>query len=90
MKKTLPMSLLLLLLALPAFAGADAKVEFFSPRGAVKDIRQVSVRFSEPMAPFGDPRIVEPFDVSCPQKGTGRWAMTSRRIFPPACSVRLP
>ena len=57
MKKTLVMSLLLFLAALPAFAGADARVEFFSPQGVVKDIRQVSVRFSEPMAPLGDPRI---------------------------------
>ena len=81
MKKTLVTSLLLFLAALPAFAYADARVEFFSPQGVVKDIRQVSVRFSEPMAPLGDPRIVEPFAVSCPEKGTGRWADSRNWVY---------
>ncbi|MBM4312550.1 MAG: alpha-2-macroglobulin [Deltaproteobacteria bacterium] len=81
MKKILVISLSLFLLAPPAFAGVDAKVEFFSPRGAVKDVRQVSVRFSEPMAPFGDPRTIEPFAVSCPQKGAGRWADSRNWVY---------
>ena len=81
MNKTLITSLWLFLLALPVFAGADARVEFFSPQGAVKDVRQVSVRFSEPVAPFGDPRIVEPFAVSCPEKGTGRWADSRNWVY---------
>jgi hypothetical protein len=50
-------------------------VEFFSPQGTVKDVRQVSVRFSEQMVPFGDPRtLLDPFDLYCPEKGAGRWA----------------
>ncbi|MBN1662030.1 MAG: alpha-2-macroglobulin [Deltaproteobacteria bacterium] len=81
MKKKTVVSLFLFLLALPAFAGADAGVEFFSPQGAVKDIRQVSVRFSEPMAPFGDPRIIEPFTISCLEKGSGRWADSRNWIY---------
>lgn len=81
MKRSLVVSLLLCLLAPPALAGAEAKVESFSPQGAVKDVRQVSVRFSEPMAPFGDPRIVAPFAVSCPEKGTGRWADSRNWVY---------
>ena len=58
-----------------AFLGdSSARVEIFSPRGTVKDIRQVTARFSEQMVPFGDPRLVEPFDIICPEKGQGRWA----------------
>ena len=36
-------------------------VEFFSPQGSVKGVRQVSARFAAPMVPFGDPRAVDPF-----------------------------
>ena len=57
-----------------AIAANAATVETFSPQGEVKGVRQVGVRFSAQMVPFGDPRLVEPFDVSCPEKGTGRWA----------------
>lgn len=53
-------------------AGA-ASVELFSPEGTVKDMRQVTVRFSDQMAAFGDPRPADPFDVECPARGTGRW-----------------
>jgi alpha-2-macroglobulin len=50
-------------------------VEVFSPQGTVKKVRQVAVRFSEQIVPFGDPRgIVEPFDIDCSERGTGRWA----------------
>ena len=60
-----------LLLSAPAFA---AKVEMFSPQGEVKGVRQVSARFSEAMVAFGDPRLVEPFDIDCPEQGSARWA----------------
>lgn len=52
---------------------AGASVELFSPEGSVKDIRQVTVRFSEQMVAFGDPRPAEPFAVQCAGKGQGRW-----------------
>jgi hypothetical protein len=60
-------------LLLAASAGAG-QVEVFSPQGEVKGVRQVAVRFSEPMVAFGDPRLPEPFDVECAEAGTGRWA----------------
>src|SRR3954451_11288817 len=65
-----------LLLASYAVRGQQlAVIEMFSPQGEVKSIRQVQARFSEPMVPLGDPReVVTPFDVSCPEKGAGRWA----------------
>jgi uncharacterized protein YfaS (alpha-2-macroglobulin family) len=51
-----------------------AEVDFFSPSGEVKKVRQVAVRFSEQMVAFGDPREVDPFDINCPAPGKGRWA----------------
>src|SRR5258708_2032947 len=56
--------------------GATAvQVDSFSPNGVVKGVRQVRVHFTEQMVPFGDPRaVVNPFEVTCPEKGTGRWA----------------
>ncbi|HSD37452.1 MAG TPA: MG2 domain-containing protein [Rhodocyclaceae bacterium] len=50
-----------------------ARVESFSPRGEVKDVRQVVARFSEPMVAFGDPRLPSPFDVKCEGKGNAHW-----------------
>ncbi|MDD3845823.1 MAG: MG2 domain-containing protein [Syntrophorhabdaceae bacterium] len=50
-----------------------ASVEMFSPEGTVKDVRQVTARFTDQMAAFGDPRLVDPFTVQCAQKGQGRW-----------------
>lgn len=60
---------------------SEPTVEFFSPQGIVKDVRQVTARFSEPMAPFGDPRLVEPFDVQCAEEGTARWADSRNWVF---------
>ncbi|MGE5844756.1 MAG: alpha-2-macroglobulin, partial [Syntrophaceae bacterium] len=74
-----PLSLLtwitLAALATPACFSADegARIEMFSPQGTVKEIRQVSARFSEPMVSFGDPQLADPFDIRCAAKGQGRW-----------------
>ncbi len=57
-----------------AVFAAPISVELFSPQGEVKKVRQVAVRFSGQMMPFGDPRELDPFDISCPEKGRGRWA----------------
>ena len=58
-------------------AAADAaavSVEQFSPQGTVKDVRQVTARFSAPMVPFGDLRdVAAPFTIDCSEKGTARW-----------------
>ena len=48
-------------------------ISHFTPQGTIKKVRQVSVRFSAPMVPFGDPRVASPFDVVCSEEGTGRW-----------------
>jgi uncharacterized protein YfaS (alpha-2-macroglobulin family) len=74
-----------------------ARVEVFSPQGDIKGVRQATVRFSEPMVAFGDPRLADPFEVDCPQQGAGRWADQSNWVFDferdlPAgvrCSFRL-
>jgi uncharacterized protein YfaS (alpha-2-macroglobulin family) len=58
------------------------QVEFFSPQGTVKTVRQVTARFSEQMVPFGDPRgLIEPFEIACPEKGTSRWADGKNWVF---------
>ena len=68
----------LLLFSAPCLA---AKVDFFSPQGEVKGVRQVAARFSDAIVPFGDPRLAEPFDTDCPQKGTARWADQKNWVF---------
>jgi hypothetical protein len=55
------------------FAGEAAQVQLFSPQGAAKEVRQVTVRFSEPLVPWGDPRLDDPFSIQCAEKGRGRW-----------------
>ena len=65
-------TIFLLPLSTAALAG-DVAVNLFSPQGSVKGLRQVTARFSEPMVAFGDPRIADPFDIVCPDKGKGRW-----------------
>src|SRR4030066_1008590 len=72
---------LCLLLSLPALALESPGVVLFSPRGTVKKVRQAAARFSEPMVPFGDPRLSDPFEISCPVKGKGRWADDRDRAY---------
>ena len=62
-------------------AAHAASVEVFSPQGTVKDVRQVAVRFSEPMVAFGDPRLPDPFEIACDAPGRGRWADTRNWIY---------
>ena len=56
-------------------------VEFFTPQGKVKGVRQVTARFSDQMVTFGEPRSASPFDVQCPEKGQGRWADGRNWVF---------
>src|SRR6185436_17314896 len=61
-------------------------VEVFTPQGQAKGVRQVAVRFSEPMVAFGDPRLPDPFAVRCegdPErlKGRGRWADQKNWVY---------
>lgn len=62
-------------------AQESAHVEFFSPQGTIKKVRQVTARFSEPMTTFGDPLLESPFEIACPEKGTGRWADVKNWVF---------
>jgi len=56
-----------------ALAADAAAIKSFNPQGVVKGVRQATATFSEPMVPFGDPRLADPFTVQCPGKGQGRW-----------------
>ena len=70
------------LLGIAAGVAANAaEVELFAPRGEVKGVRQVQARFSTPMVPFGDPLLLEPFDLTCSASGTGRWADARNWVF---------
>jgi alpha-2-macroglobulin len=75
--------LTLILLAAAGLCRAEEsiRVEFFSPRGTIKNVRQVTARFSGPMTTFGDPRNESPFDITCPEKGSGRWADVKNWVF---------
>ena len=75
--------LLINVLIIPLVYAEDGpSVEFFSPQGTVKTVRQVTARFSEQMVPFGDPRgLIEPFEIACPEKGTSRWADGKNWVF---------
>jgi alpha-2-macroglobulin len=61
------------------------QVEFFSPQGTVKGVRQVAARFSDPMVAFGDPRLPEPFQIDCPESGKARWADVYNWIYSNPC-----
>src|SRR4030095_8605394 len=76
----MPRGLVVALLCLSAH-GFAAKVEVFSPQGEVKGVRQVAARFSELMVAFGDPRLAEPFDIECVEKGSARWADQKNWLF---------
>lgn len=74
------LALVLLSVFVPvAFAGP--RVESFSPQGTVKGVRQGTARFSEPMVPFGDPRVNEPFAIDCPEAGKGRWVDARNFVY---------
>jgi hypothetical protein len=66
--------LFLLGLALLGAAGPAPRIESFSPEGLAKGVRQVAVRFSQPMVAFGDPRpATDLFAIDCPEPGVARW-----------------
>lgn len=66
--------------ALPA-SGPALKLEFFVPQGESYPVRQVQTRFSEPMVRLGQPRYSNPFSVSCPVAGKGRWVDTRNWVY---------
>ena len=65
-----------------AHAAAEPSVVRFSPKGTVKNVRQVTAQFSEPMVPLGRAfGAAMPFIVDCPQKGSARWIDTTRWAY---------
>ena len=60
----------------PGITPSGARLTLFAPQGEMRTVRQVQARFSEDMVRFGDPRVFNPFTVSCPVAGKGRWADT--------------
>lgn len=79
------LSLGFLFLLAPAALPADSssvQILQFTPQGAVKGVRQITARFSEPMAPFGDPRaVVDPFAMSCSEGGSSRWVDSVNWVY---------
>ena len=69
----LPVVGVFFLLLNPVLAQSPPTVEIFTPQGVVKGVRQVTARFSEQMVSFGDPRLADPFEIRCPEKGQERW-----------------
>lgn len=54
-----------------------ATVASVSPQGEVAQVRQLTVKFSEAVVPFGDPRLPDPFALQCEGAvpgGAGRWS----------------
>ncbi|OQX14619.1 MAG: hypothetical protein BWK76_14370 [Desulfobulbaceae bacterium A2] len=69
----LVLSVLLTISGLAPRAVAAPRVESFVPQGSVKDVRQVQLRFSEPMVAFGNPRLPDPCIHDLTVAGSGRW-----------------
>ncbi len=60
---------------------SEQTVSLFFPQGEVKKIRQVTARFSEQMVPFSDPNLVQPFEITCQEKGRGRWVDSRNWVY---------
>ena len=75
-------SLVFAIFAVSAYAESKPRVIRFSPQGTVKNVRQVTAQFSEPMVALGTafPSAM-PFDVECPEKGSARWIDTNRWAY---------
>ena len=62
------------LLCTPAIQATT--IESFSPQGEIASVRQIALRFSEPVVPLGEPRLPDPVSVRCTGDapiGKGRW-----------------
>jgi alpha-2-macroglobulin len=58
-------------------ASTAATIAAVSPQGEVAQVRQITVKFSEAVVPFGDLRLPDPMSVNCQgpvPAGSGRWA----------------
>ncbi|HET6599379.1 MAG TPA: hypothetical protein VFG60_05400, partial [Burkholderiaceae bacterium] len=60
-----------------AMAANAASIASVSPQGEVAQVRQVTVKFSEPVVPLGDLSLPDPMTLACEgdvPSGAGRWA----------------
>jgi alpha-2-macroglobulin len=67
----------LLVGALWSLTSHAASISSVSPQGEVAQVRQITVKFSEAVVPFGDLRLPDPMSVACQgavPAGAGRWA----------------
>ncbi len=87
-------------LTLLAGIAHGASIVAATPQGEVAQVRQVTIKFSQAVVAFGDPRLPDPFSISCQgaaPPGTGRWASDRvwlydfREPLPPGtrCVARL-
>ncbi|MQQ99549.1 alpha-2-macroglobulin [Glaciimonas sp. GS1] len=53
----------------------------FSPQGEVTQVRQIRVKFSGAAVKFGDPNAATPFNISCSEAGSGRWADEQNWVY---------
>ncbi|MEM7181005.1 MAG: MG2 domain-containing protein [Spirochaetota bacterium] len=59
-----------------------AEITSFSPKGTIKKVTQVKVRFSEQMVAFGDPEAdTNIFRIDCPISGQARWIDGSTFVY---------
>ena len=74
-----------LLRTLFAIAPASATtITSVSPQGEVAKVRQITLKFSEAVLPFGDLRLPDPLSLSCQgavPAGSGRWASDSVWLY---------
>ena len=81
-------------------AASAAQITRFSPEGVNPQVRQVAIRFDEPMVPMGDLKAPAPAAVSCTGGGVGgsgrwvnatNWVYDFERDLPPGvrCAVRI-
>src|SRR5262249_31324974 len=100
MRKIVTIGLATLATALVAGQAWAAQITRLSPEGVVPGVRQVAIRFAEPMVPMGDLKAAAPAALSCQggnTSGQGRWVDASNWVFdfeqdlPPGvrCSVRM-
>lgn len=65
-------------------AATAAQITRFSPEGVNPQVRQVAIRFDEPMVPMGDLKAQAPATVSCTGGavgGSGRWVNASNWVY---------
>ena len=63
--------------ALSAGEAGAVSIVAVTPQGEVAQVRQVTVKFSEAVVAFGDPRLADPVAIACRGSvpaGSGRWA----------------